>query len=185
MRASDPIGAWLRDTRAQRRVGREAACACGEARPFSLISGRSPSICFHCERLAYGREPFEDNHAFGKRNSPLTIRYPVDDHRAVLSVAQYRWPPETLQNPAGDPFLTAAARFRGLYDNFKYMLEDCLEEASRLEQLSAAMRRKYGVSWWAPPESEKATGANVERTERIAPSARRRTPSTPKGDDDR
>lgn len=148
MRACNPIGAWLRDKRAQRRVGRAAVCACGEARPFALTSGRLPPICFRCERLAHGREPYENNHVFGQRNSALTIRYLINDHRAVLSVAQYRWPRETLENPDGDPFLAAAARFRGLYDNFEYMLNDCLKEAARYEELSAVLRRKYGQEWW-------------------------------------
>jgi hypothetical protein len=156
MREPDPIGAWLRNARAQRRVGRDAVCvSCGkEARPYALISERVPPCCFRCDRLAHGRPPFESNHVFGRSNSSLTIRIPVNDHRAVLSVAQYHWPPETLQNTDGDPFLASAARYRGLYDNFKYMLEDCLEEAARLEQLSAAMRVKYGERWWCEEKTQ-------------------------------
>ncbi len=160
MRERDPIGAWLRDTRARRRVG-SVPCVCGEARPFALMSRRSPPICFRCERIAQGRSPYEDNHVFGKRNSDLTIRYPINDHRAVLSVAQYHWPPEVLENPDGDPFLAAAARFRGLYDNVEHMLRECVEEAERLELLSASLHRKYGSRWWfdaaapAPPFAKK------------------------------
>jgi hypothetical protein len=150
MRERDPIAAWLRNVRAQRRAGVDAVCSsCGEERrPFALINGRDPPCCFRCDRIAHRRQPYEHNHVFGRRNSDLTIRYPVNDHRAVLSVAQYHWPPETLQNSDGDPFLGAAARFRGLYDNFTCMLADCLEEAARLEQLSTAMRVKYGERWW-------------------------------------
>src|SRR5579862_2821785 len=117
MRKSDPIGAWLRGTRAQRRVGSAAACACSEARTFALIARRSPPICFRCERLARGREPYEDNHVFGKRNSALTIRYPVNDHRAIFNVKQLDWTAESLENPNGDPLLEAMARFHGLDDN--------------------------------------------------------------------
>jgi hypothetical protein len=170
MREDDPISAWLRHARAQRRVGVTAACACGEARPFALISARLPPICFRCDRIAQGREPYEANHVFGKRSSDLTIRYPVNDHRAVLSVGQYRWPPQTLENSDGDPFLAAAARFRGLYDNFEYMLRDCLEEAQRLEHLSVAMRQKHGPHWWteAPPEK-----ANVLCNERFQGAAKK------------
>jgi hypothetical protein len=154
MREPDQVASWLRTTRAQRRAGVDAVCAsCGdERRAYALIHGRVPPCCFACDRIAHGRVPFEDDHSFGLRNSELTIRVPVNDHRAVLSVAQYQWPPETLQNPDGDPFLASAARFRGLYNNFEYMLADCLKEAERLEQLSARMRRKYGAQWW----SEKA-----------------------------
>ncbi len=163
MRERDPIGAWLRDTRAQRRVGHAAACACGEARPFALITGMKPPICFRCERLAHGREPYEDNHVFGKRNSPLTIRYPINDHRAVLSVKQYRWPPGTLENPGVDPFLAAAARFRGLHDNFECMLDDCLKEAARYEVLSALLGRKYGPMWWAEASAPSAKDGQERR----------------------
>lgn len=164
MRARDPVAAWLRATRAQRRVGVKAACAlCGERRPYALIAGRVPPCCFRCERLAHGRSPYELNHPFGQRNSDLTIRCPINDHRAVLSVAQYNWPPETLENPAGDPFLAAAARFRGLHDNFEYMLADCVREAERLEQLSATMRQKYGERWWEPPAKSKRTRNRTAR----------------------
>ena len=43
--------------------------------------------------------------------SPLTIRYPVNDHRAVFNVKQLDWTPESLENPNGDPLLEAMARF--------------------------------------------------------------------------
>jgi hypothetical protein len=147
MRASDPIGAWLRGTRAQRRVGREAACACGEVRPFALISGRSPPICFRCERLAQGREPYENNHVFGKRNSALTIRYAINDHRAGLSVKQLDWTPETLENANGDPLLEAMARFHGLDDNVVHMLVDCIAFAPKLKHVQDLLVAVYGPNW--------------------------------------
>jgi hypothetical protein len=166
MSACDPVGAWLRGTRAQRRVGHAAACACGETRTFALIARRSPPICFRCEWLACGREPYEDNHVFGKANSPLVIRYPVNDHRAVLSVAQYRWPPETLQNSDGDPLLAAAARFRGLQDNIEYMLDECVGEAQRLERLSEAMCLTYGPHWWSGRLKSTSSRNNCRRPKR-------------------
>lgn len=175
MRERDLIGAWLRDTRAQRRVGSAAACACGEARPFALITGRSPPLCYRCERLAHGREPYELNHVFGKANSALTIRYPINDHRAVLSVAQYRWPPEVLENPDGDPLLAAAARFRGLYDNFEYMLDSCLKEAARYEELSRVLRRKYGEEWWLEVSKVTQSDENQRRNTRRITSDRKKT----------
>ena len=82
-----------------------------------------PPCCFRCERLAQGREPYEDNHVFGKRNSPLTIRYPINDHRAVFSVAQYRWPPGALENPNGSVLLRGRAHARA-YDNVEHMLAE-------------------------------------------------------------
>lgn len=146
MRECDPIGAWLRETRASRRVGGKA-CACGEARPFALISGRSPSICFRCERLAQGRKPYEDNHVFGKRNSRLTIRYPVNDHRAALSVKQYRWPPGALKNPHNSPLLEGVARMHGTYDNIEHMLAENREYAAKLAQLEEQLTSVYGPKW--------------------------------------
>jgi hypothetical protein len=62
----------------------------------------------------------------------------------------------------GDPFLASAARYRGLYNDGEYllsrvlaMLADCAQEAERLEQLSALMRRKYGAQWWCEAPREK------------------------------
>lgn len=144
--ARDPIGAWLRGTRAQRRVGRSAACTCGEARPFALISGRAP-ICFRCERLTHGREPYEDHHVFGKRNSPLTIRYPVNDHRAVFSVKQHHWPPGALENPNGSPLLEGVARMHGAYDNVEHMLAENRAFSAKLTQLDEQLTILYGQSW--------------------------------------
>lgn len=156
MQACDPIGAWLRYTRAQRRVGREAACACGEARPFALITGRAPSICFRCERIAQGREPYEDNHVFGKANSALMIRYPINDHRAIFSVKQYRWPPGVLDNPNGSVLREGVARMHGAYDNVEHMLAENVAYAAKLAQLEEQLTIIYGPSW---PEKLEAAAA--------------------------
>lgn len=165
MRECDPIGAWLRGTRAQRRVGSKA-CACGEARAFALISGRSPSTCFRCERLARGREPCEDNHVFGKRNSSLTIRYPINDHRAIFSVKQYRWPPGALENPNGSPLLEGVARMHGAYENIEHMLAENREYAAKLAQLDEQLTAAFGPNWPAKLEAaarKRATAAKRER----------------------
>ncbi|MFY9738284.1 MAG: hypothetical protein WAK11_04440 [Candidatus Cybelea sp.] len=146
MRRRNMIGGWLRATRAQRRVG-SAACACGEARPFALIAGRSPPMCFCCERVARGRPPYELNHVFGKHNSDLTIRYPVNDHRAVFSVKQLDWTPETLENPTGDVLLGSIARFHGLDNNTAQMLADCIAFAPRLKHVQELLVTIYGPDW--------------------------------------
>lgn len=161
MREHDPIGAWLRSSRSRRRVGAGAACACGEARPFALISGRSPPICFRCERLAHGREPYEDNHVFGKRNSALTIRYPINDHRAVFNVKQLDWTPETLENVHGDPLLEAMARFRGLDNNVVQMLADCIEFLPKMKHVRDQLVEVYGPNW---PEKLEAAAARKRAT---------------------
>lgn len=160
MRERDPIGAWLRNTRAGRRVGGKA-CACGESRTFALISGRSPPRCFRCERLAHGREPYEDNHVFGKRNSSLTIRYSVNDHRAIFNVKQLDWTPESLENPNGDPLLESFARFHGLDDNVGHMLADCIAFLPKLVRLRELLVTVYGADWF--PALEKAASIRRKR----------------------
>jgi hypothetical protein len=147
VRNRDPIGTWLRSSRAQRRVGRAAACACGESRPYALIAGRVPPRCFRCERLAHGRRPHELNHPFGQRNSDLTIRYPINDHRAVFSVKQLDWTPEALENPTGDPLLSAIAHLHGLNDNVSHMLAECLTLAPRFKHVQELLIAIYGPDW--------------------------------------
>lgn len=149
MREPDPIGAWLRTTRAQRRVGPDAVCAsCGiERRPQALISGYAPPRCFRCDRLRHRRPPYELNHAFGKRNSDLTIRYPINEHRAVLSVKQLDWTPETLENPTGDVLLEGVARYHGLNDNTAKMLADCVAFAAKLIRVRNLLVSAFGENW--------------------------------------
>jgi len=84
----DPGGAYRRKVAAARRVGIGARCACGEDRPEALIAGSKPMICAACERAAKGRSTTDDHHSFGRANNPATIRVPVNDHRADLSIAQ-------------------------------------------------------------------------------------------------
>jgi hypothetical protein len=147
MRDRDPVGAWLRRSRAQRRVGRAAACACGESRPCALIAGRDPPCCYRCDRIARGREPYEDNHVFGRRNSALIIRYPINDHRAIFSVKQLDWTDKTLENPTGDVLLAGIARFHGLNDNTAQMLADCLAFAPKLKRVQDLLVTVYGEDW--------------------------------------
>jgi hypothetical protein len=145
-----------------------AACACGEKRPFALISGRSPPICFRCERLAHGRGPYEDNHVFGKRNSALTIRYPINDHRALLSVKQYRWPPGALENPSSSPLLEGVARMHGAYDNIEHMLAENREFSAKLARLEEQLTTLYGPNW-----PDKLEAAAVKKRAKLTKAAGR------------
>ena len=128
-------------------MGRNAACECGEARPYALITGRTPPLCYRCERLAHGREPYEDNHVFGKRNSDLTIQYPINDHRAVLSVAQYRWPPGALENPHDSVLMAGVARMHAAYDNVEHILAENREFAAQLVHVDELLMTVYGPRW--------------------------------------
>jgi hypothetical protein len=158
MRKHYPIGAWLRSSRSQRRVGPGAVCAsCGkESRPYGLIFGREPPCCHRCDRIAQGRPPYEDNHVFGKRNSDLMIRYPINDHRAVLSVAQYRWPPGALDNPNGSVLREGIARMHGAYDNVEHILDANRAFAQKFAHLEDQLTIIYGPDW---PEKLEAAAA--------------------------
>ena len=62
-----------------------------------------PTICAECDRKRKGH-PTEDNHRpAGSANSPVTMPIAVNDHRAILSVAQYDRPKDTVENPNADP----------------------------------------------------------------------------------
>jgi hypothetical protein len=79
----------------------------------------------------------DNHHPAGKANSPVTIPIPVNDHRAILSVAQFDWPEETLENPNGDPYLRMAASIRGFMDMLAYLVDKLLRPiAEVLEALA-------------------------------------------------
>lgn len=56
---NDPIGAAARRSKAVRRVGIGARCACGENRPLALIAGSTPMICAECRRIKEGRSIYD------------------------------------------------------------------------------------------------------------------------------
>lgn len=155
MRQRDRIAEWVRNARAQRRAGVGAVCAyCRkERRPFALINGRIPPCCFACDRLRKRRPPYDRNHVFGRRNSPLEVRYPVSDHRAFFNVKQLDWTPETLENPRDSPLLGTIARFHGLDENVSQMLADCLAFAPRVKHVEDLLVTIYGPDWLPPLEA--------------------------------
>jgi hypothetical protein len=91
----DPIKAYQRTSTAARRVGNNNRCRCGETRIEALV-GRS-GICAECLRTKRGHTLMDNHHVAGKSNSHVTVAIPANDHRSVLSVAQYDWPKETLE----------------------------------------------------------------------------------------
>src|SRR5690348_8037055 len=93
----DPIRAYQRKATAQRRVGENAQCVCGEKRPEALIRNRKPTICAACKRKREAKTIMDRHHVAGKSNHPATVEVPVNDHRACLSAAQHDWPKETLE----------------------------------------------------------------------------------------
>ena len=155
---NDPIGAHRRKVIAARRVGVGVRCACGEDRPEALIAGSNPPICAACERSAKGRTTKDDHPPFGRTNNPATVSVPVNDHRAVLSVAQAEWPKSTLRNTEGSPLLAGAACVRGFVDTTLYLIEQgLLWLADMLEKLDQVLIRKLGPRWWVNTEVENFT----------------------------
>jgi hypothetical protein len=145
----DPIGAYQRQATAARRIGDRQCSTCSEARPEALITDSNPTICQECQRKRKGHTTMDNSHTAGKANNPATIRVPANDHIAVLSVAQYGWPRETLQNPEGCFLLAAAGCVRGLIDHLRYLIDKfLLWIPEMLEKLSAFLREQLGPKWW-------------------------------------
>ena len=145
----DPTYAYARNARAMRSVGIGAHCSCGESRPEALIRGSKPTRCFACARRQRGHAAVDNHHVAGEANSTATIPVPVNDHCAVLSVAQYNWPRQTLENPDGCPLLAASACIRGFNDYIYYAIEKYLLWIPKmLETLSTFLADKLGPTWW-------------------------------------
>ena len=151
----DPGGAHRRKVIAARRVGVGARCSCGEDRPEALIAGSNPTICAACQRASKGCTTTDEHHFAGRANNPATIPVPVNDHRAVLSVAQGEWPKSTLTNTEGSPLLAGAACLRGCIDTIQYLIEKgLLWLADMLEKLDEVQVKKLGPKWWENTEIE-------------------------------
>lgn len=144
----DPIKAHRRTEVAARRVGANNRCSCGESRAEALIG--SSAICAACKRKAKGHALTDDHHVAARVNSPVTISIPVNDHRAILSTAQYEWPKKTLENPEGCPLRAAAGCIRGFVDTLLYLCDRLLTWiVGLLETLSDYLIERLGNQWWA------------------------------------
>lgn len=148
-RRSDPIKAAARHERAQRRVGEDAACTCGERRPAALIVGREPIVCFECDARERGASTLEEHHCAGRTNDPTTTNVPVNDHRAVLTEDQYNWPRRTQENPDGSPLLAISGCIRGFIATANYLMERLLGRIpEQLEALDTYLCEQLGPRWW-------------------------------------
>jgi hypothetical protein len=145
----DPIASAARKAVAQRRVGHDAVCVCGEKRPETLIRKSDSVMCAACTRKMKGRTTNDQHHIAGKNNHPATISIPVNDHRAQLSIDQMEWPKKTLENPDKSPLLAAAACIRGFVDMIIYLIQQMLDWISEmLEALDARLTAEWGDKWW-------------------------------------
>ena len=144
---TDPIKKYQRQATARRRVGLNSLCACGEIRVEALIG--NSGICVECKRKMRGHTVMDNHHVAGKANSVATVAVPANDHRAILSEAQYDWPRVTLENPEGCPLLAAAGCIRGFIDTVLYLIDQLLRGiADMLEALSAFLVERLGPRWW-------------------------------------
>jgi len=152
----DPIVAHARKVTAQRRIGKGKRCKwCGESRPEALIEGSNPVECFECERKKLGQNTLDAHHVTGKSNSAVTIPVPANDHRAILTSAQYDWPKKTRENPDGSPLLAAAACIRGFVDTIFYVIDKLVVWIPEmLEELDAFLVDEFGRKWWVGTELE-------------------------------
>ena len=149
LRTANPRARHRREALASRRVGYGRKSASGEARPQALINRKGHIICYELDRKARRQSPWDKHHVFGIANSPVYLLVPVDDHRAVLSPAQYDWPQKTLENRYGSPTLVHAAKIRGFGDLLMYLYgEHVLPAAEHLEQIDTRLTRKYGKRYW-------------------------------------
>ena len=101
----DPIGAYARKAGAVRRLAKNSRCTCGEVRPEALSKCGKRTVCAECKRRSRGQKTMDDHHPAMKANNPATIPVPVNDHRAVLNVAQDDWPKDTRENIDGSRFM--------------------------------------------------------------------------------
>jgi hypothetical protein len=160
---ADPSAAYVRRAIAARRVG-ERRCACGESRPEALISKSDPITCHKCQRAKKGSSVTDDHHPAGEANDPTTVPIPANDHRAELSVAQYDWPKQTLENPDGSPLLAKAACIRGYIDTNDYLVTKLLLPGAEVyELLDELLREKFGEKWWENTELERFVPTHARR----------------------
>ena len=146
----DATRKFQREEIAARRAGKNTRCTwCGETRLEALVTRSKPCYCAECRRKMKGQTIVDKHHVAGKANSPVTVVILVNEHRAVLSVAQRDWPRLTLENPYGCPLLAAAACIRGFIDTLYHLIDELLGWiAEMLEALSAFLFDGLGPQWW-------------------------------------
>jgi len=146
-RPKDPIKAAARQSRAQRRVGDDRICGCGESRPYAFPRGGT--LCYECKARKAGRRTTEAHHPAGKANNPTTIDVPANDHIAELTADQYDWPQRTLQNSERSPLLAMAACIRGFITTVRLLMDRILGWIpEELETLDAFLCDQWGSQWW-------------------------------------
>lgn len=139
--------------RARKRFGDAVCTKCGQIDELTLQEFEGRTLCHKCVLLAQGLGPTEDDHPFGKRNSPKKHALHANDH-ASLTVLQGYWPRATQRNPHGSAMLTIAAALRRLANHLARLREHIdvlLSEAEHmarwLESAHAYLQRRLGPGW--------------------------------------
>lgn len=147
--SDDPIRAYRRQSvAARRKVGQ--SCKCGENRAEALVV-----ICAECLREASGQSICDAHHVAARANHRLTVPVPANDHRAILSDAQYDWPTATFENKAGSPLLAGAGCIRGYYETNSYLTDQLLIWVAKLlEALDEVLTERLGPNWWVGTKLE-------------------------------
>lgn len=138
---------------ARKRFGSAACAECGQGDELTLQEFEGRVLCRRCTLLAQGLAPTEDDHPFGKRNSPRTRAMDADDHALVTALQGY-WPRATQRNKHGSTMLTIAAGLRRLGNLLALLrehIDTLLSEVERmarwLERAHAYLERKLGPAW--------------------------------------
>jgi hypothetical protein len=110
-------------------------------------------ICEECRRQKESLNMYDSHHVASIANHSLTIPVPANDHRAILSEAQYNWPKATRENSDGSPLRAIAGCIRGTYDTIVYLLQKLLLWAAEfVEKLDDFLVAHLGPKWWASKE---------------------------------
>jgi len=142
MNQRDPIRSHVRKTIAARRVGKDARCSCGETRPEALITGSKPVICAACQRRKQGLTVIDLHHVAGRKNSAIVAPVNINDHRAVLSAAQFDWPKLDAKNRSARELIEASQSLWGVINYIEYLLTRLLRpRAEQLESLAQEVNR--------------------------------------------
>ena len=139
----DPIRSHARQTVAARRVGKDVRCKCGETRPEALITGSKPVICAACQRRKKGQTDIDFHHIEGRKNSPLIAPVNVNDHRAILTPAQFDWPKFATRNRNARELIEASQSLWAVINYIEYLLNRLLRpRAEQLERLAQEVNHR-------------------------------------------
>ena len=136
-----------RRERKSRKLGPDAACACGWTRPDALQRDGARISCYECACARHSQPPVEQHHVIGRAADPVTVGVPGNMHR-LLSESQREWPEAIRHNTSRDPLLWLAGAALSLHDQLTLWVAMLAEIATWLTRLGEALGRHHGDRWW-------------------------------------